>query len=190
MTGDLKVAAGVMYKGKPYYFCNKAEVEEFAKDPDSFLPKPIPRLAPSLVLPSLPGGATVAGPSIGLAELKGKVALVDFWATWCGPCVAAMPDLQKLHEKYASKGFAVVGVSTDVEGAAKVAPFLSKRFKGRIAYPIMLDTGGERGLWKMWGVVGLPAMFLVKDGQIVGQWTGQIDTKEVERAVTQALGAS
>src|SRR5262245_47700480 len=56
MLGDLKVAAGVTYKGKPYYFCLKDEVEEFSKNPDSFLPKPVPRPAPILALPSLAPG--------------------------------------------------------------------------------------------------------------------------------------
>lgn len=109
---------------------------------------------------------------------------MDFWATWCGPCVASMPELQQLHEKYAAaNGFTVVGVSTDVEGAAKVAPFLSKRLKGRISYPILLDTGGEQGVWKKWSVVALPAVYLIKDGQIVRQWMGRIDKKEVEQAI-------
>jgi thiol-disulfide isomerase/thioredoxin len=180
--GEEKPAGAVAYKGKTYYFCNKREVEAFVKDPDAYLPAPLPRPAPAFALKN------VAGETVTLAELsKGKVLLVDFWATWCGPCVKAMPDLQQLHEKHGAGGrFSVVGISIDEEGAEKVAPFLSKS-KTRYTYPILLDTGE---MWKQWGVKSLPTVVLVKDGQIVGSWAGKVNLKEVEVAVTKVLEAN
>lgn len=177
--GEEKPAAGVRYKGKSYYFCASGEVAEFKKEPESFMPPVLPRPAPALELKSLEGRAA------SLEEFKGKIVLVDFWATWCKPCVKAMPDLMKLHSKFADKGFTVVGISLDEEGAKAVRPFVEKR---KINYPILLD---ESKAWKLWGVRAIPAMFLIdKDGKIVRQWVGTADKKELERAIESLVGAS
>jgi peroxiredoxin/YHS domain-containing protein len=174
--GEEGAAAGVRYKGKAYYFCNKGEVATFKKDPEAYVPPVLPRSAPALSVKTLEGAKT------GLADYKGKVVLVDFWATWCKPCVAVMPDLQKLHDKYAGKGFSMVGVSIDEDGAKTVKPWLAKR---KFSYPILLD---EAKVWQMWKVHSIPAMFLIdKDGQIVRQWTGRADKKEVEKAIADQL---
>jgi thiol-disulfide isomerase/thioredoxin len=177
--GEEKPAGAVAYKGKTYYFCNKNEVTAFVKDPEAYIPAPLPRPAPAFSLKN------VAGETVSLAELsKGKVLLVDYWATWCAPCVKAMPDLQKLHEKYAAGGkFSVVGISIDEEGVKKVQPFLSKS-KTKYTYPILLDAGDT---WKQWGVKALPTVLLVKDGQIISSWAGKIDQKTVQTAVQDAL---
>lgn len=174
-----KPAAGVMYKGKAYYFCNAKEVETFKKDPDAYLPPVLPRPAPETL------GAKLDGGEVMLADFKGKAILVDFWATWCAPCVKSMPEMQKLHDKYASKGFSLVGVSIDEEGAKKVKPFLAKR---KLAYPILLDSNKKEPVWKAFGVHGVPALFLIdQEGRIVRQWTGKIDRKEVEKAVEEVM---
>lgn len=174
--GAEKPAGGVSYKGKAYYFCSKGEVAAFVQEPETFLPPVLPRPAPALTLPDLQGRTTT------LAGLKNKLVLVDFWATWCGPCVKAMPDLQKLHDKFAGKNFTVVGVSVDEDGAKSVAPFLAKR---TFTYPILLDT---KGAWKEWKIAAIPAVMLVDgNGQIVRQWTGKIDKNEIEKAVTGLL---
>lgn len=175
--GEEKPAGAVAYKGKTYYFCNKKEVEAFVKDPEAFVPPVLPRSAPAANLKTLTGGATT------FSGMKGKVLLVDFWATWCKPCIAVMPDLQKLHDRYAGRGFAVVGVSIDEGGAKDVQPFLARR--KQLTYPMLLD---QNGVWEKWGVRAIPAMFLVdRDGRIVRQWTGKVDKKEVERAVAALL---
>lgn len=175
--GEERAAAGVTYKGKSYFFCNKEEVAAFTKDPESFLPPLLPRPAPQAPL------TTLAGAPATLSSMKGKVVLVDFWATWCKPCVATMPELQKLHEKYSAKGLSVVGVSIDEGGARDVQPFLAKR---RFTYTMLLDPSGA---WEKWGVRAVPALFLLdKDGQIVRQWTGKPDQKEVEKAVAALVG--
>lgn len=172
-----KPAGAVSYKGKTYYFCNKAEVERFLKDPEAYIPAPVPRSAPPFALKT-PSGETVT-----LESLKGKLILVDFWATWCVPCVKAMPEVQKLHEKYAAKNFTVIGISLDEDGAKKVVPFLAKS-KTKFTYPILLN--GET-IWQAWGVKSVPSVLLVKDGQILKHWSGQIDIKELERAIQTRL---
>lgn len=172
-----KPAGAVAYKGKTYYFCNKGEVEKFLKDPEAFIPAPVPRAAPAFSL------KTPTGETVTLESLKGKLVLVDFWATWCVPCVKAMPDMQKLQEKYAAKDFTVVGISIDDEGIKKVSPFLAKS-KVKFTYPILLDSGET---WKQWGVKSVPSVMLVKDGQILKHWSGKIDVKEIEAAINGAL---
>jgi peroxiredoxin/YHS domain-containing protein len=174
--GEEKPAAGVRYKGKSFYFCNAKEVAEFKKDPDGYLPPVLPRPGPAFALKNL------AGESVDLANLKGKVVLVDFWATWCAPCVATMPEMQKLHERYAAKGLTVLGVSIDEDGEKKVRPFIDKR---KFSYSILLD---DRGTWKTFGVKAIPALFLIdQEGRIVKQWIGKPDKKTVESAVTDLL---
>jgi thiol-disulfide isomerase/thioredoxin len=173
-----KPAGAVAYKGKTYYFCNKGEITKFLKDPDVYLPAVLPRPAPSFNL------KTPSGDFINLESLKGKVVLVDFWATWCKPCIASMPDVQKLHEKYQSKGLMVLGVSIDDDGPKKVVPFLAKS-KTKFTYPILLDPTGAA--WKAWGVKVIPFLALVKDGQIIQQWSGTTDPKTIEKAILEKL---
>lgn len=175
--GEERPAAGVTYKGKSYFFCNKKEVAEFIKDPEGFMPPVLPRPAPQALLTNL------AGAEASLSSMKGKVVLVDFWATWCKPCIATMPELQKLHDAYSAKGLTVVGVSIDETGAKDVEPFLAKR---KFTYPMLLD---QNGTWEKWGVRAIPALFLLdKNGQIVRQWTGKPDKKDVEKAVAELVG--
>ena len=175
-----KPAAGVQYQGKIYYFCSKREVAPFVKDPEAFLPPVLPRPAPAFSLPNLEGEATA------LSGLKGKVVLLDFWATWCKPCVRTMPDLQKLHEKHAAKGLTVVGISVDDKGAAAVRPFLAKNRS--LTYPMLLDSRADAAA--AYRVRAIPALFLLdRNGRIMRQWVGVTDKNEIERAVVALLAA-
>ncbi len=170
--GEEKPAGAVSYKGKTYYFCSKKEVAAFTQDPEAFLPPTLPRPAPAFDLKSVNGQTTT------LADLKNKVVLLDFWATWCAPCVKAMPDLQKLHDKYNDKGFAVVGISIDEDGMKSVGPFLAKR---KFTYPMLLD---QNETWQKFGVRAIPAMFLLdRNGRIVQQFTGKVNKSTLEKAV-------
>ena len=174
--GEEKPAAGVRFRGKEFYFCTSKEVAAFKRDPLSFMPPVLPRTAPLFRLKNL------AREEIQIGDLKGRVVLVDFWATWCAPCVATMPEMQKLHVKYESKGLAVLGVSIDEDGEKKVKPFIARR---NFTYPILLDAGQT---WKDYGVKAIPALFLVdRSGRIVRQWSGKPDRKEVEKAVLEML---
>lgn len=103
-----------------------------------------------------------AGPAPTLANLKGQTVLIEFWATWCGPCVAAWPHLQELHEEYESKGLVILGLSD--ESSDEVSAFVDEKgYTARIAYGS--QTKGK------YGVNGIPATFLVgPDGKLA--WSG------------------
>lgn len=98
-----------------------------------------------------------------LRDLRGKVVLVNFWATWCPPCRKEMPDLQSLYQKYKDQGFVVLSISD--EEAAKVQPFIAER---KITYPILLDPG--RKVNDTFMVEGIPKSFVYnREGKLVAQ---------------------
>jgi len=81
----------------------------------------------------------IGGQTIKLSELKGKVVLLDFWATWCGPCVQEMPHLIELYEKYKERGFEVLAISVDAKSERyKVAPFVAEH---KMTFPVLFDEG-------------------------------------------------
>ncbi len=104
------------------------------------------------------------GNEINLADMKDKVVLVDFWATWCGPCVAEMPHVISTHQKYKDAGFEVVGISLDSDRAALDA-FVSEN---SMDWPQYFDgEGWGNKIAKEFGITGIPATFLIgKDGKI------------------------
>ena len=101
---------------------------------------------------------TLDGKSVKISELKSKVLVINFWATWCGPCVKEMPSLQKLSSEYASRGLTVVGVNLDEDPADVLAPFLAKH---EIKFQSFIDPAGD--LANRFSVSGLP-LTLVLDG--------------------------
>lgn len=175
-----KVEAVRTHGGVRYGFCSEKCAKEFDADPVAFLPPTFPRPAPELSLSDL--GGNPLRPS-----LRGRVVLVDFWATWCAPCQKSMPELQALHDKYARRGFTVVGVSIDEEGDAKVKRFIAKK---RITYPIAIDSK-KSPIWEKYHVKAVPAAFLLdRDGRIVAQWTGvPPKAREVETKLVGLLGS-
>ena len=179
-TKPEKVVATSEYQKTAYYFCSTKCKEAFDADPVAFLPPVLPRPAPNFALKNL------ADETVALEKHRGKVVLLDFWATWCKPCVKSMPALQKLHAQFAAKGFTVVGISTDENGKQAVEPFIKKH---KIAYPILLDAE-ENPAWDAYKVKVIPMMFLIdRKGQIVKQWVGETGMKEVEKAVVLLLSA-
>lgn len=103
------------------------------------------------------------GESWHLQELRGKIVLVNFWATWCPPCRKEMPDLQALFDKYKGQGLIVLSISD--EEAAKVTPFIKQQ---NITYPIVLDPGDK--VHELYRVDGIPKSFVYnRDGQLVAQ---------------------
>lgn len=103
------------------------------------------------------------GKSWNLRELKGKVVLVNFWATWCPPCRKEMPDLQALYDKYKDQGFLVLSISDEEPG--KVAPFIAER---KVTYPVLLDPG--RKVNDAFVVDGIPKSFVYdREGKLVAQ---------------------
>ena len=80
---------------------------------------------------------TVDGGELSLSDFKGRVVIIDFFGTWCGPCKAALTNLDKLQKKYANKGLSVVGYALDAEGVKKVRPFVAKL---GISFPVVLGN--------------------------------------------------
>jgi peroxiredoxin len=103
------------------------------------------------------------GKTWSLRELKGKVVLVNFWATWCPPCRKEMPDLNALYQRFKDQGFVVLAISD--EDADKVKPFIAER---NISYPVMLDPG--RKVNELFQVEGIPKSFVYdREGKLVAQ---------------------
>jgi cytochrome c biogenesis protein CcmG, thiol:disulfide interchange protein DsbE len=130
-------------------------------------------------------GPTLAGPPVALADLRGRVVLLDFWATWCGPCLAEMPVLRHLDETAGPRGLAVVGVN--IEGAAARRAVDDVVREAGLRHPTVLDEGHVRQLY---GVGGLPHLVLIDREGIVRQiFQGATPEAELARAVEGALSA-
>jgi thiol-disulfide isomerase/thioredoxin len=134
----------------------------------------------------------LSGNDVSLQQYKGKVVLVNFWATWCEPCKSEIPILIDLQQKYGSRGFSVLGLSMDEDGIKAVQPFLDKeRFdvsgqKEAIDYPIVFanDSIAE----KFGGIVGLPTSLLFsRDGKGVKKIVGPIDYDTISKAIEGLL---
>lgn len=127
-------------------------------------------------------GKTLDGKTVALSDYKNKVVLVDFWATWCDPCKAEIPELMKLQEKLGPKGFAVLSVSMD-EDVSEVAPFAKAT---KINYPVILNAGEVAP--KGWVVPGLPTAYLIgRDGKVLLRQFGSKSLKKLTADVEAAL---
>jgi thiol-disulfide isomerase/thioredoxin len=132
---------------------------------------------------------------VSLSQFKGKVVLVNFWATWCGPCRIEIPWLIELQNKYAAHGFTVLGVAMGEEGKSAVAPFVQKeRFKvggasQSMNYPIVV--GNDAAADKFGGLVGFPTSVLIsKDGRVVKRVDGLVSYDEIDKAIQSQLKAN
>jgi thiol-disulfide isomerase/thioredoxin len=133
---------------------------------------------------------TLGGKPLSIKALKGKVVLVNFWATWCVPCQWEMPLMEKLYQGYKAKAFMVAAISLDQQGAAVVEPFVKER---KLTYPVLLDPQ-LRGA-RQFGVRGLPATFLVgADGYVRGvtygprEWDGPDARALIEALLKDSRG--
>ncbi len=123
------------------------------------------------------------GQIVDLATFQGKPVLVNFWATWCGPCRFEIPMLNELHKKYSSKGLVIVGISTDEEGASIVKPFMKEV---PIDYPSYLK--GNDTEEKFGGILGLPTnIFYDKSGKQVDKIIGLQPRDVFEQKIQQML---
>jgi peroxiredoxin len=104
------------------------------------------------------------GQIVSLSDLRGKVVLLNFWATWCGPCRVEMPAMERLYRTYARKDFEILAVSTDAQGVAVTRPFQQEN---QLTFPILHDADFRVGL--SYGARTLPMTFMVDRQGIVRQ---------------------
>jgi thiol-disulfide isomerase/thioredoxin len=136
-------------------------------------------LAPEFTLTDLSGN------KLSLANFKGKVVLLDFWASWCGPCRIEIPGFVEMQNQYANQGFTAIGISMD-DGPEPVIDFY-KKF--RMNYPVAV--GNERLGELYGGILGLPTTFLIgRDGRIYAKHLGATDISVFEAEVKELLEQS
>ena len=135
----------------------------FAPPGDPLLGKGTP--APNFTLPDLTGKA------ISLADYRGKVVLLNIWATWCPPCVEEMPSMEKLYQKMKGEAFEILAVSLDESGAEVVSPFMKEH---KLSFPALIDSGGT--LKDLYQTTGIPeSLIITKDGIILEKIIGPRD---------------
>jgi len=128
-----------------------------------------------------------AGKPLGLDAFKGKVVLVNFWATWCAPCKREMPSLDRLQAALGGKDFAVVDIALDREGKAAVAPYFATNALTHLG--IYLDPSGEA--FRSWKGEGVPTSFLLdREGRARGVMLGPAawDSEAAQRLIRHAIG--
>jgi len=123
-----------------------------------------------------------AGESVKLADYKGKVVLIDFWATWCLPCKAAMPWMNELADKYKAEGVEILGISMDEDGWNVVKPFIAQM---GVKYPIVM---GNKRVGYLYGEIdNLPvAFFIDRDQKVAAIHLGAATRNQFESTI-QAL---
>jgi peroxiredoxin len=135
-----------------------------------------PSLAPDFSLPDL------TGEKLDLSSYRGKVVLLDFWATWCDSCREEIPRFVELQKKYGDQGMQIIGVSMD-DGPEPVREF-HRRFK--MNYPVVMGNAKTGELYG--GVLGLPIAFLIgRDGRISAKHTGATDIRVIEKEIVNLL---
>jgi peroxiredoxin len=124
------------------------------------------------------------GQPLDLANYRGKVVLLDFWATWCAPCRGEIPHFVEWQDKYRQQGLQVIGISMD-DGPKPVREFY-REFK--MNYPVAV--GSEQVAESYGGVLGLPVMFLIdRDGRVAAKYTGAVEMAAVEQEIQSLLQA-
>ncbi len=156
-----------------------------AEAPDVLTPAASRKPAPNFTL------IDEQGKAITLSSYKGKVVLLDFWATWCGGCKREIPWYIEFDKKYRQQGLAVIGVSMDEDGWKTVKPFLAKKIDdetgGMIAmqYPIVI---GSDALAKRFGLTSMPLTLLIdKEGRIAVSHSGVVDRADFEHHIQMLL---
>jgi len=121
--------------------------------------------APDFTFPGLDGK------KVRLSDYKGKVVLVNIWATWCPPCVDEMPSMEKLYQKFKGENFEILAVSIDEPGLKAVAPFMKK---SGLTFPALIDSEGT--IKTVYGITGIPESFIIdQQGILIKKIVGPVD---------------
>ncbi len=140
--------------------------------------KSVPKTAPDFAL------TTIDSKPLKLSAYRGKVVLLDFWATWCVPCQTEVPRFVSFQNQYGKEGFQVIGISMD-DSPAPVRRFYSQY---KMNYPVALGTSAVAESYG--GVLGLPITFLLdRNGTIVKRYEGKADLDEMEDDVKRLLAS-
>jgi cytochrome c biogenesis protein CcmG/thiol:disulfide interchange protein DsbE len=135
-----------------------------------------PAAAPDFTLTDL------TGKKVHLADLKGKVVLLEFWATWCPPCQASIPGIERLHRSYGGKGLVVLGVSVDEGASDSLRSFVAQN---GITYTVLRSDDAVLGNYL---IRSIPSLFLVnKDGMIAKQYLGEGFEDSIEKDIRSLL---
>lgn len=123
------------------------------------------------------------GQKVHSSNFKGKIVLLNFWATWCPPCIEEIPSLKSLHRAYQSEGVEVVGINLDEGSSARVKSFVAKI---GIPYPILI--GNDEVTRAFGGIRGIPTTFLIdRQGRVVKKFMGGRSKRTFEEAIQQLL---
>ncbi len=147
-----------------------------------------PQDAPDFALPVVANGGQLAGvtsdPSrVRMGDLRGKAVLLDFWATWCGPCRLEAPIVDRVARRWHDKGVMVVGVNEDRPDEGDPQEFAQRE---HLSYPIVQDPGGHA--MRSYDADSLPTLVVVsRTGKVTAVRTGVTDDAELERLIRQAL---
>lgn len=135
-------------------------------------------LAPDFNLP------TTDGKQLKLSDYRGKVVLLDFWATWCLPCRKSVPDLIDLKKQFGGKGFEVIGISVDTETKNEVVPFIKNY---GINYPVVYADNNV--VMQYGGIRAIPTSFIVdQKGKIIASYEGMMPKSVYENHIKKLLG--
>jgi cytochrome c biogenesis protein CcmG/thiol:disulfide interchange protein DsbE len=147
--------------------------------------KPLPS-APDVTFKDL------EGKDVSIASLKGKVVLVNFWATWCEPCQVEIPWMIGFQKKYAGKGFTLLGVAMDEEGKSVVEPYVQKTqfdvdgHPSTMNYPIVL--GNDDLADKFGGLLGLPTTYVItREGKVAKRYIGLATESDLDKLIQSLL---
>jgi len=162
-----------------------AQVQGNAGNQETLIPEGQRKPAPNFIL------TNATGDTINLSTYKGKVVLLDFWATWCGGCKTEIPWYMEFDAKYKDRGLAVIGVSMDEDGWKTVRPFLAldkdPETGGHTAmkYPVVI---GSESLAKQYNLTSMPMTLLIdREGRIAVSHTGIVDKDDWESKIRSLL---
>lgn len=150
---------------------------------DRFTPLEPGRGVPAYAAP------TLAGDTLDLADLRGRVVLLNVWATWCEPCRWEMPALERVHRRLRERGLEVVAVSVDALPGAADGPVRAMIDELGLSFTVLLDPAGE--VQRRFGVAGLPTTFLIdREGRLIDRVLGPVHWDEPPHvdAIDRALG--